>query len=132
MGNNHTDLYEDIIATIYCGEGNNVEMRFVNLYCGSNKAQIYGNINVTIEGGVFDHVFGGSKGDVISLGEGHEDFASNICIITNEIATAHPELAGRVGDGGNINLVIVPLDISCSLNCFVVLVPLVPEYTSKK
>ena len=70
LGNNLMELYGDIETTIYCGEGNNVEMRFVNLYCGSNRAQIHGNIKVTIQGGVFDHVFGGSKGAL--------DYASNI------------------------------------------------------
>ena len=109
LGTNHTDLFEDINATIYCGgDGNTGEMKFVNLYCGSNKAQIWGNINVTIEGGVFDNVFGGSKGDKADLGEGHENFASNIRIISDSLVQAgHAELAGRVGDGGNVNLTII-------------------------
>ena len=36
--------------------------RYKRLYCGSRWSQIYGNINVTIEGGTFENVFGGSKG----------------------------------------------------------------------
>lgn len=113
LGNNHTDLFEDIIATIYCGEGNGIEMRFVNLYCGSNQAKQYGNINVTIEGGVFENVYGGSKGDLASLATqedpDHVDFASDIKIIPDDeqFLLLHPELAGRVGDGGNITLDII-------------------------
>ena len=79
LGNNLMDLDADIETTIYCGEGNDVEMRFVNLYCGSNKAQINGNISVTIEGGVFDHVYGGSKGAIDDpTTTENEAFASNI------------------------------------------------------
>ena len=113
LGNNHTDLFEDIDAIIYCGEGNGMVMRFVNLYCGSNQARQYGNINVTIEGGVFENVYGGSKGDLASLATpedpNHRDYAANICIINDSLVAAHPELPGlasRVGDGGNVTLTI--------------------------
>ena len=103
LGNNSINQYGDINTTIYCGEGNDVEMRFVNLYCGSNTAQIYGNINVTIEGGVFDNVFGGSRGSA----DPNSPVAANINIITQAIVDDdHPELANRVGDGGNVNLTI--------------------------
>ena len=110
LGNNHTDLFEDIEATIYCGDQNGIDMRFVNLYCGSNQAKQYGNINVTIEGGVFEHVYGGSKGDSEDLNTpedpNHTNFAADIKIITDSLVATHPELASRVGDGGNITLTI--------------------------
>ena len=108
LGNNHTDLYEDIEATIYCGEGNGILMKFVNLYCGSNQAKQYGNINVTIEGGVFENVYGGSKGalDDPTTPDVDESFEADICIIDQSIIGDHPGLADRVGDGGNITLTI--------------------------
>jgi uncharacterized repeat protein (TIGR02543 family) len=112
LGNNHTDLFEDIETTIYCDQQNGMVMRFVNLYCGSNQAKQYGNINVTIEGGVFENVYGGSKGDLASLATpedpDHVDFSADIKIIPDDeqFLSQHPELAGRVGDGGNVTLTI--------------------------
>ena len=111
LGNNHTDLFEDIEATIYCGEGNGILMKFVNLYCGSNLARQFGNINVTIEGGVFENVYGGSKGaiDDPATTDVDETFSADIRIINDSLVAAHPELPGlasRVGDGGNVTLTI--------------------------
>ena len=76
MGANQADIVGDITETIVCGS----DYKFVNLYCGSNLAQIYGNINLTIEGGIFENVFGGSKGriDDPSTTEIDETYASNI------------------------------------------------------
>ena len=121
LGTNHTELYEVINATIYCG--GDVMMRFVNLYCGSNKAQIHGNINVTIEGGVFEHVYGGSKGDLASLTTpgNHEDFESNIYGDVNLTITG-----GTIGDlyggcdvngniTGRINVEVFSADNDCGL-----------------
>ena len=72
MGSNQTEIIGDVTETIGCDS----EMRYVNLYCGSNVAQIYGNINLTIAGGVFENVFGGSKG---RLNDPElDDYASNI------------------------------------------------------
>ena len=49
---------EDLTFTIECAGGRVVR----NLYCGCNKGIMNGNINVTIQGGTYDNVFGGSKG----------------------------------------------------------------------
>ena len=75
MGANQADIVGDITETIVCGS----DYKFVNLYCGSNLAQIYGNINLTIEGGIFENVYGGSKGRIDDLStEIVETYASNI------------------------------------------------------
>ena len=80
MGANQTDIIGNITSVINCGPnfdpydpdydpesgdmptGQSIEMIFVNLYCGSNRAQIKGDINLTIQGGIFENLFGGSKG----------------------------------------------------------------------
>ena len=46
----------NINATIGCGA------RFGNVYGGCNLADIYGNVELTIEGGIINNVYGGSKG----------------------------------------------------------------------
>ncbi|MCR5658684.1 MAG: fibronectin type III domain-containing protein [Bacteroidales bacterium] len=97
MGSNQSDIVGNITATIYCGPnfdpydsdydptsgdtptGESIEMNFVNLYCGSNRAQIHGDIFLTIEGGVFENLFGGSKGRIDDpLTPLNEDYASDI------------------------------------------------------
>lgn len=57
-GNNDGPSYNNIVRTITCGE--NVKVR--NLYGGCNKGHQWGNIDVTVEGGEIDNVFGGCKG----------------------------------------------------------------------
>lgn len=57
-GNNDGPSYNDIVRTITCGE--NVKVR--NLYGGCNKGHQHGDIDVTVEGGEIDNVFGGCKG----------------------------------------------------------------------
>lgn len=57
-GNNDGPSYNNIVRTITCGE--NVKVR--NLYGGCNKGDQNGNIDVTVEGGEIDNVFGGCKG----------------------------------------------------------------------
>ena len=93
LGGNATPVNEDINATFYC-TGHPDE--YVNVYCGCNVAQIDGNINVTIEGGVFDNVFGGSRGS--------ETYASNISGDVNLIITGGTigTLYGGCDINGNI------------------------------
>ena len=98
MGANQTTIYGNITETIECG----TDKRFVNLYCGSNLAQIYGNISLIIEGGVFENVFGGSKGSLNNTAnpEGFQTYASSIHDNPNT-----PELEGHVNlliKGGTI------------------------------
>ena len=66
----------NVTATIACGT------RFGAVYGGCNLAPLYGNVNLTIEGGVMDYVYGGSKGDLASLATtadpSHSDQPANI------------------------------------------------------
>ena len=98
MGSNHTEIVGDITENIPCGS----DMKFVNLYCGSNVAQIYGSVNLTIGGGIFENVFGGSKGR-----KGHPtlpDYASNIQDnpATTNITEGHVTLMITGGIIGNL------------------------------
>lgn len=103
LGSFQADIFADINAVISCTDAN--LWRYENLYCGSNLAQIYGNINVVIGGGTFNNVFGGSKGRLESATE--PAFASNIYNVTQAIIDTypdHPEL--KLGHGGNVGLTI--------------------------
>ena len=91
-GGNQVDIQGDIIETIDCSSA----MRFKNLYGGCRLATIYGNVIITIKGGEFQNVYGGSKGS--------ESIASNICDYTTEYIDSHPGLGLQAGDGGNIML----------------------------
>lgn len=72
-GANLADASGDASLTIACGAG-----KFGDVYGGCNLANITGNLTLTIEGGTFNNVYGGSKGDLASLGDGHSDKPANI------------------------------------------------------
>ena len=64
-GGNYVDVIGDVNAIITCTQGMSVK----SLYGGCNQAKILkktdgtgGNVNLTVEGGVFQNVYGGSKG----------------------------------------------------------------------
>ena len=102
MGSNQTDIEGDVTEVIPCG----TDFKFKNLYCGSNLAQIYGNINLTIAGGVFENVYGGSKGRLenTSTTPPTPAYPSNICDYTQAYLNAHPGL--HPGDGGHITVLL--------------------------
>ena len=84
-----------ITATIECGA------EFDNVYGGCNLADIYGDIHLIIKGGVLGTVYGGSKGDLASLGEGHRNKAADIHgNVTLTIEDGH---IGRAFGGSNVN-----------------------------
>ena len=56
-GGNLAPITTDLITTLDCGIGD-----IVNVYGGSNKADITGNVTLNIKGGTYTNVFGGSKG----------------------------------------------------------------------
>ena len=73
-GSNEAATHGNVELTVGCGVDNIDE-----LYGGSNKAEIIdGNVTLNVYGGNYTNVFGGSKGDLASLGEGHVDKAANI------------------------------------------------------
>lgn len=67
----------NITATIACGT------RFGAVYGGCSLAPLYGSVDLTVEGGIMDYVYGGSKGDLASLNDelgetGHTDIRADI------------------------------------------------------
>lgn len=77
-GGNAVNVIGDVDATIDCQDGMTVR----NLYGGCNKADVLddlstpeheGNINLVVKGGTFQNVYGGSKGDLAAIGDGHTD-----------------------------------------------------------
>lgn len=52
--------------------------KFGSVYGGSNKANIYGNVTLTIEGGEMDYVYGGSKGVAVGDTEYPDGLSANI------------------------------------------------------
>ena len=96
LGGNMHDIYGDLVLTISCADAN--DWKYKNFYGGCRLAQVHGNIHVVIRGGIFENVFGGSKGSL--------NHASNIVDYTPEYMAEHPELDLHAGDGGNITLEI--------------------------
>ena len=80
LGGNYSDVYGDLELTIPCAEAN--AWKFVNFYGGCRLAQVYGDIRITIQGGTFENVFGGSKGSAST--------AANVRVVTQAIHDAHP------------------------------------------
>lgn len=101
-GSNEAQIIGDIVTIIDC---NPEKTGYVDeFYGGCNKTDVYGNVTLIINGGQYGRLFGGSKGDLAALGEGHTDMPASIKRYTE---TYHP--AGRtdlVGTGGNVNLYI--------------------------
>ncbi len=73
-GGNFVDIIGGLTSTISCANG----MQVKNLYGGCNMADIYGDVVLNVEGGEYINVFGGSKGDLVSLGGNHINKAANI------------------------------------------------------
>ena len=71
-GGNEVPITGDVNTVIGCGT------HFGDVYGGSNKADITGNVKLNVKGGTFRNIFGGSKGDLSSLGIGHTNIAADI------------------------------------------------------
>ena len=95
-GSNMVDITGNVNTTIACGAGT-----FGAVYGGSNKANIDGNVSLTIQGGTIGRVFGGSKGDLSSLGGDHSDVSANIT--RNVTLTLNGGSIGAAFGGSNIN-----------------------------
>ena len=98
-GSNSDDIFGDVHGDFNCPS----EKRYVNLYGGSNYAQIYGDIYLNIHAGEFQNVFGGSKGRV-----GNDPRVSSVHKITAEDVAAHPDhlTSADIGKGGNIYITV--------------------------
>ena len=78
-GANEADSEGDLATTVNCGVN-----LIGELYGGSNKANITGNVELNVEGGTITQVFGGSKGDLETLGNtGHSNIPASILAGSN-------------------------------------------------
>lgn len=66
-GGNFADINTNLETTIDCSNG----MQVNNLYGGCNQANISGHVILNLYGGTYINVYGGSKGDTITLGPNH-------------------------------------------------------------
>lgn len=73
MGGNDADR-DRLENTIECTGS----QRIRNLYAGCNKSNVAGDVILTVKGGTYDNVYGGSKGDLASLGPGHINKSADI------------------------------------------------------
>ena len=64
-GGNYANVVGDVNTTIYCDsvQKNPQSWKFLSLYAGCRLGTIYGDVYLTVEGGVYSEVFGGSQGD---------------------------------------------------------------------
>ena len=110
-GGNYTDVIAEINQTMTCAAND----KYLGLYGGCRLGTVYGNVTLTIEGGTFDEVYGGS------LGAG--DYAANIrkypteAQVRADLASEHPRFSQAdldfiranphlQGTGGNITVIL--------------------------
>ena len=91
IASDNGDFNGDVNYTLTCADGNALNVR--NLYCGCNKGDLTGSINVIVEGGKFENVYGGSKGTPSNPA----DISGNVTL------TIKGGTIGNVFGGCNIN-----------------------------
>lgn len=131
FGDNEAEHYGDIVHTITCEEA--ADFHYTKLYGGSRWAIVYGDIKLTVCGGIIESLFGGSMGYAINQIPAHVRMFPSMDSITADLARypypgsdttlrkysydlrefmnydpVHPEYykTNLVGKGGNIELVI--------------------------
>lgn len=77
-GANAAVITGDVETTLICSSDPNSNFSIGSFYGGSNMADIDGSVTLNVYGGAYINVFGGSKGDLASLGTGHITKAANI------------------------------------------------------
>ena len=113
FGANEAVLFGDQVNTIRCEDAEHYHYK--NVYAGSRCADIYGDVKLTVEGGVIENLFGGSKGYVTKPAHikrfptqaeyvGHEsDFPESLkSFFASDTVTP----SDYYGTGGNIILTI--------------------------
>ena len=60
FGTNEAELYFDLDNTIECADAGDFEYRYV--FAGSRWGIVYGNIKLTVQGGIIENLFGGCRG----------------------------------------------------------------------
>ena len=110
-GGNYTDVIAEIKQTMTCAAND----KYLGLYGGCRLGTVYGNVTLTIEGGNFGSVFGGSLGAgdyaanirkypyiedmLVDSASDHPRFSQG----DRDYIRKHPELSGK---GGNITVIL--------------------------
>lgn len=120
-GGNYVDVIGDVDATITCSEGMHVK----RLYGGCNQALIKkkqdgtgGNVNLTVLGGEYECVFGGSKGRPVGHPEGEFDaYIEGDVNLTIRGGTIDTVFGGSNIKGNVFGKIIVNIDDAGSTEC---------------
>lgn len=76
-GGNFANIVGDVVTTIACDE-TMANVHIVTLYGGCNQADITGNVELTVNGGNYDYIYGGSKGSESQSADISGDVTLNI------------------------------------------------------
>lgn len=120
-GGNYVDVVGDVDATITCSQGMHVK----RLYGGCNQAHIKkkldgtgGNVNLTVLGGEYECVFGGSKGRPVGHPEGAFDaYIEGDVNLTIKGGTIDTVFGGSNIKGNVYGKIIVNIDDARSTDC---------------
>lgn len=120
-GGNYVDVVGDVDATITCSQGMHVK----RLYGGCNQAHIKkkldgtgGNVNLTVLGGEYECVFGGSKGRPVGHPEGEFDaYIEGNVNLTIKGGTIDTVFGGSNIKGNVYGKIIVNIDDAGSTDC---------------
>ena len=102
-GGKYADVEGNIEASINCSDA----LTVTNLYGGCKEADVTagngqpGNVHLSVYGGHYTNVFGGSKGDLSSLGSGHSDNSADIA--GNVVLDLYGGTMENVYGGSNVN-----------------------------
>ena len=102
-GGKYADVEGNIEASINCSDA----LTVTNLYGGCKEADVTagngqpGNVHLSVYGGHYTNVFGGSKGDLASLGSGHSDNSADIA--GNVVLDLYGGTMENVYGGSNVN-----------------------------
>ena len=99
-GGNFADITGNVVTTIYCSQG----MEVHNLYGGCNQANIEGNVVLNVEGGIYQYVYGGSKGNAETPADISGTVTLNLYGGTIENVFGGSNINGNIGGSITVNV----------------------------
>lgn len=112
-GGKYANFIGDINAEITCSQGLNVTY----LYGGCKEAHVFGNVHLTVKGGTYDYIFGGSKGTTPK----GADIQGNVLLevyggTVNKAIFGGSNVKGAIGGTITVNVEDKYPDDACALN----------------
>jgi hypothetical protein len=105
-GGNFANITGNVVTTIECSD----DMEIHNLYGGCNQANITGNVVLNVEGGIYQYVYGGSKGNAETPADISGTVTLNLYGGTIENVFGGSNINGNIGGSITVNV----LDIESS------------------